>query len=167
LLIDGDMRSPSIHAILGVSGAAGLSNYLSGADDIHALIKQTPQPGLHILPAGPQPPSSVELLSGSRFERLVAQLMEHFDHVIVDAPPVMGLADAPLIASRVEGTIFVIEAHSTGKGAARVAVSRLHEAHARLLGVVISKFDTKRAHYGYGYNYGYGYGYGETDKAKV
>lgn len=167
LLIDADMRSPSLQGMIGVSGTSGLSNYLSGSDDIQSLIHQAPQAGLHVLLAGPQPPSAADLLSGDRFEQLVAQLIEKFDHVIVDAPPVMGLADAPLIASRVEGTVFVIEAHATGKGVARVAISRLQAAHARLLGVVVSKFDTKRAHYGYGYDYGYGYGYGgqgETER---
>lgn len=165
LLIDGDMRSPSLHGLIGISGSAGLSNYLSGSDDIQSLIHDSGQPGLFALPAGPPPPSAADLLSGDRFRRLIGQLIEHFDHVIVDAPPVMGLADAPLIASQVEGVVFVIEAHATGKSVARVSVSRLQAAHARMLGVIVSKFDTKRAHYGYGYDYGYGYGYGARDDA--
>lgn len=160
LLIDADMRSPSLHGLVGVSGATGLSNYLSGSEEIDALIQRTSQEGLFLLPTGPQPPSSADLLAGDRFGRLLAQLAGRYDHIIVDASPVMGLADAPLIASHVEGIVFVIEAHSTRKSVARVAVGRLQAANARMLGIIVSKFDTKRAHYGYGYDYGYGYGYG-------
>lgn len=166
LLIDADMRSPSIHAMLGVSGTAGLSNFLSGSDDLHSLTHETSQAGLHVLPAGPQPPSAADLLSGDRLERLIALLRERYDHVIIDAPPVMGLADAPLICSRAEGTIFVVEAHATGKGVARVALSRLQSSRVRVLGVLLTKFDNKRAHYGYGYNYGYGYGYGGSEESR-
>lgn len=165
VLIDADMRSPSVHEMVGVSGKAGLSNYLSGSDDIHSLVSETALEGLFVLAAGPQPPSAADLLSGDRFERLVELLLETFDHVVIDAPPVMGLADAPLIASHVEGTVFVIEAHATGKSVARVAISRLRSANTHLLGVIVSKFDTKRAHYGYGYDYGYGYGYGQREDA--
>lgn len=167
LLVDADMRSPSLHGLLGVSGATGLSNYLSGSEEIDALIQRTGQEGLFLLPTGPQPPSSADLLAGDRFGRLLAQLTERYDHVIVDASPVMGLADAPLIASRVEGIVFVIEAHRTGKSVARVAIGRLQAAHARMLGIIVSKFDTKRAHYGYGYDYGYGYGYGHDPREDV
>ena len=77
----------------------------------------------------------------------------------------MGLADAPLIASRVEGVVFVIESHSTqtqhGPGRARAGCAA---ANAQILGAVLTKFEAKRAHYGYGYDYGYGYGYGPTAK---
>lgn len=163
LLIDGDIRSPSLHHLVGVSAAAGLSNYLSGSDDIDSLIVPTRQNNLWLLPAGPQPPSAADLLSGDRFGRLIVMLQDRYDHVVVDAPPIMGLADAPLVASRVEGTMFVVEAHSTAKSVARIAIARLHDAHVRILGAVLSKFDTKRSHYGYGYAYGYGYGYGSGD----
>ncbi len=75
----------------------------------------------------------------------------------------MGLADAPLIGARVEGTVFVIEAHATKKSVARVAVGRMRAARALIVGAILTKFDVKRAHYGYGYDYGYGYGYGPRE----
>lgn len=167
LLLDADMRSPSVHHLLGVANDKGLSNYLTGADDLAGLIRETAHDGLCVMVAGPQPPSAAELLQSERFERLLAELATHFDNVVVDAPPVMGLADAPLIGGRVEGAVFVLEAHGTKKSTARVAVDRLRAAHARLVGVVLTKFDVKRAHYGYGYDYGYGYGYGKQEPAKA
>ncbi len=159
LLIDGDMRSPSVHYLMQIDGGYGLSNYLTGTNETAALI-QAGDDGLHAMAAGPQPPSAAELLASDRLDRLLAELLGTYDCVIIDSPPVLGLADAPLVSSRVEGCIFVTEAHSTKKGVVRVALSRLRAARANVFGIVLTKFDSKRAHYGYGYNYGYGYGYG-------
>jgi capsular exopolysaccharide synthesis family protein len=164
LLIDADMRSPSIHHLLGIPLGDGLSNYLAGAEDVSALIHPTDIDQLSVVTAGPQPPSTPELLSSDRLSRLFEALTVNFDHIILDLPPVMGLADAPLIASKVEGTLVVIAAHSTHKNVARLATSRLRSAHAHILGVVLSMFDSKQASYGYGYGYGYGQGYGYGDQ---
>jgi Mrp family chromosome partitioning ATPase len=76
----------------------------------------------------------------------------------------MGLADAPIIGSLVEGVVFVIESHATDKGTIMVALDRMRDANVTLLGAVLTKFNVKRAHYGYGYSYGYGYGYGSDSK---
>ncbi|MFL9839852.1 polysaccharide biosynthesis tyrosine autokinase [Sphingomonas sp. ST-64] len=162
VLIDGDMRSPSLHRMLDLDGTTGLSNYLAGDNNIDAMLRRAAGSELLLLPAGPQPPNAADLLIGDRFERLTSELLERFDHILIDAPPVMGLADSPLIGSKVEGVVFVVEAHATGKGVARVALSRLGAAQVHLLGVIATKFNTKRAHYGYGYDYGYGYGYGRS-----
>ena len=165
LLLDSDMRSPSLHHRFEIQNTAGLSNYLSGDGDLSKLIRPTGSEGLYLMTAGPQPPSAAELLSSGRLEQLFAELIQQFDHVIVDAPPVMGLADAPLVGSRVEGVVFVLEAHGTKKSMARVAIGRMMAANSQIIGVVLTKFNAKRAHYGYGYDYGYGYGYGDPAKA--
>jgi capsular exopolysaccharide synthesis family protein len=162
LLIDADMRSPSLHQLFGLDNNAGLSNYLSGGSEIDGLIRKTRYEGLFVLTAGPQPPSAPELLSGDRLRRLMADVQEQFGHVVFDVPPVMGLADAPLIGSVVEGIVFVMEANGTQKSMAQVAIGRLRNASAQLVGVVLTKFDARRAYYGYGYDYGYGYGYDEA-----
>lgn len=166
LLLDADMRSPSVHHMLHQPLATGLSNYLAGADDLSTLVRGTDIDGLSIMTAGPQPPSTPELLAGDRLSILLERLGETFDHVVLDLPPVMGLADAPLIASKIEGTLMVTAAHSTHKNVARLAVGRLRSAHAHLLGVVLSMFDSRQASYGYGYGYGYGEGYSYGNQAK-
>lgn len=166
LLIDADMRSPSIHHLLDLSNSAGLSNYLSGAGDSKPLIRETRHEGLWAMPAGPQPPSAPELLNGGRMHQLIEELLHDFSHVVIDAPPVMGLADAPLIANMVEATVFVVESNGTQKGMARVAIGRLRASAASVVGAVLTKFDARRAHYGYGYDYGYGYGYSEEGGSK-
>ena len=158
VLVDADMRSPSLHHLFDVKNEQGLSNYLAGSGNLLAMVRKGSDEGPALLPAGPPPPNAAELLVGDRLGHAIQELQNHFDHVILDVPPVMGLADTPLIASRVEGTIFVVESHATRSSRALIAVRRLKDAHARILGVLMTKFESKRAHYGYGYDYGYGYG---------
>jgi capsular exopolysaccharide synthesis family protein len=162
VLIDADMRSPSLHLFFGSPAEPGLSNYLAGDSDVTSMLREGPN-GLSLLPAGPVPPNAAELLTGERFRTLLRELSGKFDHVIIDAPPVMGLADTPLIASVAEGTVFVVESHATLASLAAVAVSRLQDSNAKLLGALLTKFESQKAQYGYGYGYEYGYGYGKAD----
>jgi capsular exopolysaccharide synthesis family protein len=167
ILIDSDMRSPRIHARLGISNSAGLSNYLSGQEDYPALIRTIADEELKVMTAGPLPPSAPELLSTDRFALLIERLSADFDHIVIDCPPVMGLADAPLIADQVEGMVFVVEAQKTSRKMIEVALGRLRAARSQIFGIVLTKFDPKRVSLGYGYEYGYGYGYGATIDGKT
>lgn len=158
LLVDGDMRKPSIHVRLGLTNTAGLSDYLVNARPLDELLQTVDRFGLTFMASGPQPPNAAELLVSDRFGQVVAELCERFDHVVIDSPPVMGLADALLIGSRVEGVLFAIQAHGISRRMAGVALQRLRNAHVRIFGGVLVRFETKRSHLGYGYDYGYGYG---------
>jgi Mrp family chromosome partitioning ATPase len=109
--------------------------------------------------AGPHPPNAADLLTGSRFAELIERLQDRFDHVIVDSPPVIGLADAPLVAASVEAVIYVVEARSIQAGVARRALQRLETAQANIVGIALTKFEPRHAHLGYGYGYGYEYSY--------
>jgi capsular exopolysaccharide synthesis family protein len=113
-----------------------------------------------VVTTGPLPPNPAELLHDDNMRLLLAHGLTHFDLVIIDGPPIMGLADAPIISSYVEGVMLVVEAGTTRKVVAANAVKRLLSARARLVGVLINKFEAKHAAYGYGYGYGYGAGYG-------
>ncbi len=158
LLVDGDMRSPSVHHFGGVDHDRGLSNFLAGDDDIASMLFPMRDLGFTAMSAGPIPPNAAELLTGNRFALLLQRLLEQYDHVIVDTPPVMGLADTPLIASRVEGVIYAVESHGIRSSLVKTALNRLASANARIFGGVLTKFEARKAHYGYGYDYGYGYG---------
>jgi succinoglycan biosynthesis transport protein ExoP len=158
ILIDADLRSPTVHKIFGVANTTGVSNFLAGGDALDEIIIKTDRDNLSIMPAGPQPPNAAELLTGERLSLLVKTLLERFDHVIVDSPPVIGLADAPLVGSAVESVLYVVEAQSIHAGTVRIALERLRTAHINVLGAVLTKFEVKRAHTAYGYDYGYGYG---------
>lgn len=158
VLIDADMRSPSVHSAFEVPNTQGVSNFLAGAEDLDGMLHATGQDGLSIMTAGPQPPNAAELLTGDRLSTLVQRLQDKFDHVIVDAPPVIGLADAPLVGAAVQGVVFVVEARSIQAGTVRIALNRMRTAHVNMLGAILTKFEAKHAHLGYGYDYGYGYG---------
>ena len=158
ILVDGDMRSPSIHHLGGVNHDQGLSNFLTGQDDIEELTFPMTGLGFTAMSAGPIPPNAAELLTGNRLSMLIERLLESYDHVVIDSPPVMGLADAPLIASRVEGVIYAVESHGIRSSLVKTALGRLISANAHIVGGVLTKFEARKAHYGYGYEYGYGYG---------
>jgi Mrp family chromosome partitioning ATPase len=89
---------------------------------------------------------------------LIRQLGDHFDHIVVDAPPILGLADAPLLSRAVEGCIFVVEAEGVAVRGVKSSLGRLHSVHAHVFGVILTKLKHRQAGYGYGYGHGYGYG---------
>jgi capsular exopolysaccharide synthesis family protein len=163
ILIDGDMRSPSVHHLGGMSNDRGLSNFLAGDDAIETLTFEMPDLGFNAMPAGPTPPNAAELLTGPRLSLLIQRLLEHYDHVVIDSPPVMGLADAPLITSKVEGAVYAVESRNIRSNLVRTAIGRLLSANGYIFGVVLTKFEAKRAHYGSGYEYGYGYGQSSSE----
>ncbi len=158
ILVDGDMRSPSVHALGGVTHNLGLSNFLSGDNDIDRLTFQIDDLGISAMSAGPIPPNAAELLTGNRLSLLIEQLLERYDHIVIDSPPVMGIADAPLIGSRVECVVYAVESHGIRSTLVKTAIGRLLAANVHIVGSILTKFEQRKAHYGYGYDYGYGYG---------
>jgi succinoglycan biosynthesis transport protein ExoP len=159
LLIDGDLRNPSLHHYVSCDNTAGLSNYLIGASNLYDVVQATDRQNLFLMPCGPLPPNPAELLASGKVRGLLAKADEQFDLVVIDGPPIMGLADAPLLASVVAGTVLVVEAGTTRRGLARTALRRLMTGQAHLLGAVLNKFSLRKAGYGYAYGYGYSYAY--------
>jgi capsular exopolysaccharide synthesis family protein len=158
ILVDGDMRSPSVHQLGGVNHDRGLSNFLSGENDIEPLTFQMQQTNLTAMSAGPIPPNAATLLMGDRLSILIDRLQKDYDHVIIDSPPVMGLADALLIGNRVEGVLYAVQAEGTRSSHVKTSLNRLTSANVRVLGCVLTKFEARKNSHGYGYEYGYGYG---------
>jgi capsular exopolysaccharide synthesis family protein len=159
LLVDLDLRNPSQHKIIGADNRVGASNLLTGAVRLQGAVQPTDWPNLFLIPSGPLPPSPAELLIGPRLVAFTKEATEHFDIVILDGPPVMGLADAPLIASVATGAVLTIEAGRTSRAQARAAIKRLRVGDARLFGAILTKFDSRKTAYGYGYAYAYDYEY--------
>lgn len=162
ILIDADIRSPSINNYLKLSNDVGLSNYLSGQEELTNLARTTEEPGLTVITTGPPPPNAAELLSNQRFTQLIQELQQIYDVVVIDAPPVLGLADVPLISRSVDGVIYTIETNGVKLRGIQAALDRLRMAKATVFGAIVTKFPAQdTAGYGYGYGYAYGYGYGE------
>lgn len=166
LLVDSDLRKPTFR---GPSGnAVGLSGLLAGSDDFRKAVYPTGVEQLFLLPSGTIPPNPAELLASGRFGTILAEMNNLFDYVIIDGPPVLGLADAPLLSSMCEGTLMVIEAGSIRRAAALNAVKRLRMADAHIMGGILTKFSASS--YGYGYGYGedaYSYREGEEPKKQI
>lgn len=167
ILVDIDLRRPSLAKLLGLDPSKGVSNYLAGEYEWASLVHPAAVDRLSVMTSGPIPPSAAELLSGPRLEQLVQQLLGQFDHVVLDSPPLLGLADAPLIAGAVEGTILIVEAERVPTKVACNAISRLKSANARIFGAVLTRYRPARNGSGYDYDY-YHYAYrDETQGAKA
>lgn len=166
LLIDGDLRNPSMHRVVGVENERGMSNLLSGSSDLQSVVQRTRQDNLFFIPCGPLPPNPAELWGSDRLRQFLAEARNSFDHVIVDGPPVLGFADSPLLAASVGGVLFVLESRGTRRGQARGALKRLRVGRAHLLGAVLTKFNAKTTSYG-GYDYAYDYNYGAEGEPRA
>ncbi|MEO1405932.1 MAG: polysaccharide biosynthesis tyrosine autokinase, partial [Pseudomonadota bacterium] len=175
LIIDADMRKPSFVADAGAS--IGLSGLLTRDEPIEDNIVSSSIEGLHLLPSGIIPPNPAELLSSPRLLNIISEVEDMFDLVIVDSPPVLSFADAPLLGSICRGAIVVIEAGRIRRPGILRTIGRMHESRTNLLGAVLTKFDAKKFGYNYAYyNYGYEgrYAYSErqitdtgADKRKI
>jgi len=158
LLIEADLRNPSLHKTLGIKSEAGLSNLLSGANSLADVTLATEEERLSVILAGPLPPNPAELLSGSKFISMLTVACERYDQVIIDGPPVLGLADSPILSNAVEGTLLVVTSGKTRIATAQQALKRLLAARGRIVGALLTKYDQKAAGYRQDFQYGYYYG---------
>lgn len=164
LLVDADLRRPTVHRVFGVTAPVGLSSALAGRIDWREVVAETDVEGLSLLPAGNSPPNPAELLGTARGAEILREAGEAYDRVIVDSPPVLAVVDASLLARQVDGVILVLLAGKTRIEAAKAAAQQLRTASARILGTVINR--VRRDGGGYGYYYGYyGHDGGEGSKA--
>ncbi len=142
LLLDGDMRKPTVWKTFRLSNQKGLSTLLVSPDDIADSIQKTTIDNLSVLTSGPQPPNPSELLGSTREEVIMDQLTRLFDVIIVDMPPVVTVTDAQIVASKADGTILVAREGVSEKAALLKAKQLLEIAHARILGVVYNGVDS-------------------------
>ncbi len=165
LLVDADLRNPSLHRAFSLSNATGLTNHLAGDAEPVEIAQPSMIRNLFVIGSGPLPPNPVELMSTSKMVDLLSLAAERFDQVIIDGPPVIGLADALLLANLSQATVFIAEPGQTHKHDIIGAVRRLRQANARIIGTVLTKVGRAGQRYGYGYAYSYDYlyGYGTRD----
>jgi|SRR5579883_2614399 len=155
LIVDADLRRPSQHLLFGIGNRTGLSNLLvSDAARPEELIATTEIPNLRVLTSGALPPNPAELLALPRFTALLARLEAEADIVVLDTPPALPLSDSIIIASRVDGTLLVVDSRRARSESVRRAVIALRKADARILGAVLNKLGRRGGSY---YTYG-GYG---------
>lgn len=151
-LIDADLRKPRVAEIFGIEGAVGLSDVLAGRVRLSDVIQPWGTGKLFLLPAGTIPPNAAELLGSAAMGRLLDELSSAFDYVLIDAPPLLAVTDAAVLARRTTGAILVAAAGSSRIPQLENAIKSLTNADARLLGAVITKVPTRGADsYGYGH----------------
>jgi exopolysaccharide transport family protein len=166
LLVDADLRRPSIHKTLGMGPRSGLSNVLTGSATLQQTITISPVlPNLFIMPAGTPPPNPAELLASSNMRDLIAELREQFDHIVIDTPPTLSVTDAVVLSPRADATILVIRSGHTTKQALRRARDILMQVNAHVAGVLLNAVDLSSPDYYYYYEYQGKYGHYYQEEA--
>ena len=154
LLIDADLRRPSIHKTLGMGPRSGLSNVLTGSTTLQqAIAISTVLPNLHILPAGTPPPNPAELLASTNMEDVLDELRGQYDHIVVDTPPTLSVTDAVVLSPRADAIVLVIRSGQTTKQSLRRARDILTQVNARVSGVLLNAVDLSSPDYYYYYEY--------------
>lgn len=167
LLIDADLRRPSLHRKLSLPNQHGLTDVLIGQTKLQDTIVPSGSPNLSFLTALPIPPDPTVLLGSGALGRVIDEAKQAYEIVIVDCPPLLGLSDTPSIAQHTDGMLFMVDASGFHRGAVKSALRRLALINAKVFGVVLCKFDTKSpgSEYSYyAYNY-YSYGKSDGDRA--
>jgi polysaccharide biosynthesis transport protein len=154
LLIDADLRRPSVHKTLGMGPRSGLSNVLTGSVTLeHAITRSPILSNLFVLPAGTPPPNPAELLASSNMRDLLNELRDKYDHIIIDTPPTLSVTDAVVLSQRVDAIILVIRSSKTTKQALRRARDILMQVNAKITGVLLNAVDLSSPDYYYYYEY--------------
>ena len=169
LLVDADLRRPSIHKVFDIKPKVGLSTVLTGVSPLELSITHVPQlPNLYLLPAGPPPPHPAELLGSNLMKQLILQWRQEYDHVIFDTPPALSVTDSILLSVDMDAVVLVIRSGNTTKAALRRTRELLGQVNARVLGVVVNAVDVDSPDYYNYYYYGSKYGgYGRyTEKTE-
>ncbi len=172
LLIDADFRKPRQHRIFGFSSSeAGLVSVMAGEAVLKDVIRQTPVPGLSILPCGPRPSNPAELLTAMRFKELVDSVRGEYDFVLIDTPPLLAVSDPSVVAPRVDGIYLVLRITKNARVSADRCKEILNTLGANLLGVIVNRvgaagskgYGYEDGHAGYYYYYYHSAGYGYAD----
>jgi capsular exopolysaccharide synthesis family protein len=154
LLIDADLRRPSIHKTLGMGPHSGLSNVLTGSTTLEQAITRTAiLPNLFVLAAGTPPPNPAELLASTNMRDVLAQLREQYDHIVIDTPPSLSVTDAVVLSPRADAAVLVIRSGQTTKTALRRSRDILMQVNAKVVGVLLNAVDLSSPDYYYYYEY--------------
>ena len=156
LIVDSDLRRPSMHRYMNVSNNIGLTNYLLGQVTIDEVIQTTELPSLHFIPSGKLPSSSMGILSSAKMKEFVAEMKSRYDYVFLDAPPIMGVSDASVLASMVDMCVLVVQYRKYPQMMTQRAKEMVTKVGGELVGVVLNNINISQDSYYYYYS-GYYY----------
>jgi len=168
VLIDADLRKPTLHKILGQDGKIGLTNILIGDKKLKDVVRNLTNidPNSYFIPSGPIPPNPSELLGSNKMKELLKELKNEFDTILIDSPPVVVVTDALVLANEVDGVIMVLNFGGVTRETAKQAKQLLEKVNANMLGVILNKIDMEKEGHYYPYNYYYYYGDDKKKKHK-
>ncbi|MCP4659698.1 MAG: polysaccharide biosynthesis tyrosine autokinase [bacterium] len=159
LMLDLDMRKPTLAALFGVARQQGMSTFLSGNSDLSSQIRETRFPNLYIVASGPPAPNPAELIGSQRMNTGLQLLEEFFTYIVIDSPPFLEITDALVVSRRADGVLLVAHGGKTPRDAVKKARDRLHYVGAKILGVLLNNVDHRKSHDAYYYYYGHQGGY--------
>lgn len=148
ILVDCDLRRPTLHALFELPNEAGLTSMILSPEDAPIPLQETGVPGLSLLTSGPLPPRPADILGSRRMEAVIARLRAEADIVLFDTPPVVAVTDAAVLATRVDGVLLVFQAGKTSRDRARQARQILEKVKANIVGVVLNNAEVEKE-YGY------------------
>lgn len=153
LLVDCDLRRPTIKATFDIAKPQGVTNYLTSSKlKIEDIVYRTSVKGLNVIPSGPTPPNPSELIGSQKMEHLMKVLSLNSDLVIYDAPPVLSVTDAQIISTKVDGTILVVRANKVEKQAVIQAKAAIKRVKSNIIGTILNDVEIRgNGYYGYGY----------------
>ncbi len=166
ILIDSDLRRPSLHSLTQLENKRGLSSVLVSNEDPAQFLQPSGQDNLAIMTSGPMPPNPSDLLGSPRMAAVLEHLSGLCDVLVIDSSPVLGLADAPMLAGLADAVVFVIESDRGRSGSLKSALRRLRGAQANLVGAVLTKFDPTKSGNRFSQYYGYDYYRYDSDGPK-
>ena len=149
VVVDADLRKPSVHRYFGLDNQRGLSDYLAGNVMLELVLQRSRLPNLTILPAGRPPANPTELLSGKKMDDLLSRLNRDFSTVLIDTPPIVSLTDAAVVAPKTDGALLCVRMGSTPREVVGKAVDLLKKARARVLGTVLTHLSSTMKDYYY------------------
>lgn len=156
LLVDADMRRPTVNKLFGLANEVGFAMVLGGMADLPDAIQQSSIPYLSLLPSGVVPPNPAELLISPRLHEVLAWMRDHYDYIVIDTPPLLAVTDPGVVGSQVDGVLLTVRSSKTNRLEAKRAREVLHNLGARVIGVIVNATELSQSSYGYGY-------YGDRD----
>jgi capsular exopolysaccharide synthesis family protein len=156
LVIDADMRRPTIHSSFGIMNERGLCNVLANdmsEAEILTYIQQETESGLYVLTSGPVPPNPAELLGSEQMQKVLNELKQTFDHIVIDSPPLASFTDGVLLSSICDGVVLVVHANQCSRKVVMRSQQSLEDVGAKIIGVVLNRVDMHSSDYYYGYRY--------------
>jgi len=147
LIVDCDLRKPSVHKPLGVDHVLGLSTYLARRAELDDVIQKLPIPNLSVLASGRIPPNPAELISSSRMKELLVLLSERYDHILIDSPPLLKVTDPVILATLVDGVMLVVHGGKSTREVVRRTRQELASSGAKIFGVVLNNVDPQHGGY--------------------